>query len=81
MPKTKYFHELSLDKMLESHDWTYHYSDDHRWWKKGREEMNIINDKIKEIGGWCPRIVTIWNQHAPKSMHTSMEWQDKIKNL
>ena len=82
MPKTKYFHELSLDKMLETHDWSYQYSDDHSWYKKGNEENNIIHEKIKELGGWCPRIVTMWNKHAPhKSMETSMKWQNMIKKL
>ena len=54
MPNNKnipYFHELSLDKMLESHDWTYQYSDDHSWYKKGNKERNTIHNKIKEIGG------------------------------
>ena len=81
MPKAKYFHELSLDKMLEYHDWFYQYSDDHRYYKKGSEENKIIHEKIKELGGWCPRIVTMWNKHAPKSMQTDMEWQNKLKNL
>ena len=40
------------------------------------------NKKIEELGGWCPRIVTMWNKHAPhKSMETSMKWQNMIKKL
>ena len=79
--KTPYFHELSLDKMLENHDWYYQYSDDHRYYERGSKENDIIHNKIKELGGWCPRIVTMWNKHAPKSMETDMEWQDMIKKL
>ena len=84
MPNNKnipYFHELSLDKMLENHDWYYQYSDDNRYYKRGSKENDIIHNKIKELGGWCPRIVTMWNKHAPKSMETDMEWQDMIKKL
>ena len=68
MLKPKYFHELSLDKMLESHDWTYEYSDDHRYWKKGSNERDIIHDKIKELGGFNKEIINKWNKYAPKSM-------------
>ena len=68
MLKPKYFHELSLDKMLESHDWTYEYSDDHRYWKKGSNERDVIHDKIKELGGFNKEIINKWNKYAPKSM-------------
>tara|TARA_R100001480_G_scaffold67300_1_gene78795 strand:+ start:88 stop:342 length:255 start_codon:yes stop_codon:yes gene_type:complete len=79
--KIPYFHELSLDKMLENHDWYYQYSDDNRYYERGSKENDIIHNKIKELGGWCPRIVTMWNKHAPKSMETDMEWQNMIKKL
>ena len=84
MPNNKnipYFHELSLDKMLEAHDWYYQYSDDHRYYKKGSEQQNIIHKKIKELGGWNQEIVDKYNKFAPKSMQTDMEWQDMIKKL
>ena len=68
MHKPLYFHELSLDKMLKAHDWTYEYSDDHRYWERGRKEMSIINDKIKELGGWSQKIVNKYNKYAPKSI-------------
>lgn len=29
-------------KMLESHDWTYQYSDDHVRWTKGRQQRAAI---------------------------------------
>ena len=84
MPNNKnipYFHELSLDKMLESHDWTYQYSDDHRYWRKGSDERNIIHNKIKELGGFNKEIVKKWNKFAPKGEQTDMEWQEMIKKL
>ena len=31
-------------KLLYSHDWTYQYSDDHRYYKKGRAEEKRLKD-------------------------------------
>lgn len=39
-----------FQKMLKEHDWTYMYSDDHRYWVKGSEEMKKIQAYIKEHG-------------------------------
>ena len=50
MPKTKYFHELSLDKMLEAHDWYYQYSDDNRYYKRGSKENDIIHIRDDKTG-------------------------------
>ena len=33
---------LTLKTLLEKHDWTYNYSDDHRAWVKGKEEADEI---------------------------------------
>ena len=63
--KPLYFHELTLEQMLESHDFTYEYSDDHRYWKQGSQECKIINDKVKEMGGWSKEICDLWNKYAP----------------
>ena len=81
MPKIPHFDELSLNKMLESHDWTYQYSEDHKYWVKGRQESLIIKDKIKEMGGWNQKMVDRWNKFAPKGEQTDMEWQNMIKKL
>ena len=39
-----------LEKMLGSHDWTYEYSDDYRYWTRGADERSRIHAKIKELG-------------------------------
>jgi len=32
-------------KLLNSHDWQYHFSDDHRQWQRGREQRaQILQD-------------------------------------
>ena len=46
--------EMDLfERMLESHDWTYHYSDDHRYYTKGRDEahkIRIMMERLEEAG-------------------------------
>ena len=79
MLKPKYFHELSLDKMLESHDWTYQYSDDHRYYKQGSQEYKIINEKVKEMGGWSKELADLWNKYAPSSHQKDWEWIKKYQ--
>ena len=32
--------------MLEKHDWTYNYSDDHRAWVKGKEQSDEIRRQM-----------------------------------
>ena len=29
--------------LLKVHDWSYQYSDDHRYWTKGRDQDNMIH--------------------------------------
>ena len=37
-------------KLCKHHDWTFEYSDDHRAWKKGREERDFLMSCVKEGG-------------------------------
>jgi len=62
----KYFHELTLSKMIQHHDFTYECSDDHRAWKNGRSERALINEQLNKTG-WTDEIVTQWNKYAPKN--------------
>ena len=82
MPKQLYFHELSLKEMIKNHDFTYEYSDDHRYYKRGSQEYKIINNKVKEMGGWNEKIVELWNKYAPKhgSFQKDWEWVKKYNN-
>ena len=34
-------------RLLQRHDWSYNYSDDHRMWTKGRDEANMIEHILK----------------------------------
>ena len=46
--------EMDLfEVMLQKHDWTYHYSDDHRYYTKGRDEahkIRIMMERLEEAG-------------------------------
>ena len=33
--------------LLKAHDWSYQYSDDHRYWQKGRDEANMIDHILR----------------------------------
>jgi len=35
--------------MLETHDWFYTYSDDHRYYTKGRDQRNAIYDAFDSL--------------------------------
>jgi hypothetical protein len=79
MPKLLYFHELTLEQMLESHDFTYEYSDDHRYYTQGSQEYKIINNKVKEMGGWTKELTDLWNKYAPNSHQKDWEWINKYQ--
>ena len=37
-----------LETLLKQHDWTYQYSDDHRWYKAGQQEATRIREVMQE---------------------------------
>lgn len=37
-----------LEKELRSHDWYYHYSDDHSVWSRGRAQWQKISALLKK---------------------------------
>jgi hypothetical protein len=40
---------VNLDRLLQFHDWSYEFSDDHRVWKRGTDERNAINQEQKRL--------------------------------
>lgn len=51
---------------LESHDWSYTYSDDHKTWESGSKSRKTLLELQKQID---PDF-QVWNTVAPE------EWQD-----
>lgn len=42
-----------LESMLQNHDWTYHFSDDHRAYIKGRDQsqkIRVMMGRLKKMG-------------------------------
>jgi hypothetical protein len=39
----------TFKSMLETHDWFYSYSDDHRYYKRGRDQRALINKALDEL--------------------------------
>lgn len=52
--------------MLNTHDWNYHYSDDHSVWLKGAEN----EQKLLDIAKSDSELMHLWQQ----------EWTKRIKN-
>ena len=74
----KYFHELTIEEMFEHHDHTYMMADDNRYYENGRRESEIIEDKVKSIGGWTKELVELWNKYAPgdeKNDRFQKDWE------
>ena len=74
MSNKKYYDDLTLEEMFKAHDWTYMYSDDNRYYTSGRRQKELIDNKIKESGGWSQDILKIHNKQCPKPMQMSEEW-------
>ena len=34
-------------RLLQRHDWSYNYSDDHRVWQRGQDESNMIQHILR----------------------------------
>tara|TARA_Y100001938_G_scaffold132467_1_gene190779 strand:+ start:343 stop:594 length:252 start_codon:yes stop_codon:yes gene_type:complete len=64
--KPIYFKDLSLKDMFKYHDHTYMMSDDRRYYESGRMERDIIEDKVKSVGGWTKELCELYNKYAPK---------------
>ena len=48
---------MNIDKfhqMLASHDWTYPYADDYRYWSAGRKQADLIDYELKLHPEWIP---------------------------
>ena len=73
--KPIYFEDLTLEQMFEHHDHTYMMSDDNRYYESGRRERDIIEDKIKSVGGWTKELVDLYNKYAPSDERFQKDWE------
>jgi len=59
----------TLESLLKTHDWFYQYSDDHRVWKKGRDQEDEIR-RQKDIccGLGLDSVANeLYNKYRPKN--------------
>ena len=77
----RYFEDLTIKEMFEHHDHTYMMSDDHRYYQNGRNEADIIEQKVADNGGWTEELVDEWNKYAPNDskFQKDFEWIKKFK--
>ena len=61
---------VNLDRLLQFHDWTYEFSDDHRVWKRGVAERDNINQEQKRLVdsklATVEEVQELTNKYAPK---------------
>lgn len=76
-----YFEDLTLKEMFKHHDHTYMMSDDNRAYENGRYQSSIIEDKVKESGGWTKELVDLYNKYAPseEGFQKDWKWMQEIK--
>lgn len=57
----------TLKSMLETHDWFYTYSDDHRYYKRGQEESEKIRAEIERLSeeGFRAEACELYNEMKP----------------
>ena len=76
--KPRYFKDLSLEEMFECHAHTYMMSDDNRYYESGRMERDIIEDKVKSVGGWTKELCELYNKYAPETFGKDWEWMQQF---
>lgn len=58
-----------FEKLLQAHDWTYTYSDDHRVWKKGVAEetqINLARNLLADQGVDKVTLDELYSKYKPK---------------
>ena len=60
-----------FETMLRGHDWCYNYSDDHRYYTRGRQQRDAIERAIKELTeqGLREQAVELFNELSPDDFH------------
>ena len=60
-----------FEAMLRGHDWFYHYSDDHRYYTRGRDQRDAIDRAIAELTkqGLREEARQLFNDLSPDGFH------------
>ena len=62
---------INLDRLLQFHDWSYEFSDDHSVWKSGMSERKAINQEQRRLisNGLATveEVLELTQKYAPKT--------------
>ena len=60
-----------LEVLLKGHDWFFHYSDDHRYYYRGRDQRDAIDKAIVELTeqGLRESARQLFNDLSPDEFH------------
>ena len=60
-----------LEKALKTHDWYFHYSDDHRYYTRGKAERDQIDRLINKAyaDGFGEEARQLFNDLSPSDFH------------
>ena len=62
---------INLDRLLQFHDWSYEFSDDHSVWKRGTAERKAINQEQQRLisNGLATveEVLELTQKYAPKT--------------
>lgn len=66
----------NLEQLMKNHDWTYHYSDDHRVWRRGEESSARLTSAMQTLKsqGLEQQVQALWEQYCPWS-ETNGGWR------
>ena len=79
--KPQYFSDLTLKQMFKYHDHTYMMSDDHIAYERVRAQVQIIEDKVQQAGGWSEKMCKLFNKYAPNDemFQKDFKWISKYE--
>lgn len=65
---------LVLSQRLREHDWTYQYSDDHRYWRAGEASWKRILELLRRARseGKTEEARALWVEHCPKNQNGTL---------
>jgi hypothetical protein len=67
----------TLINLLKSHDWYYHYSDDHSKWINGVQSQRAIYDAMDELGN-TDDVKQLYYEYMPKHLFDKIEKSNAI---
>lgn len=67
----------TLINLLKSHDWYYHYSDDHSKWLNGVQSEQAITDIMQELGN-TEYVKHLYYKHMPEPLRDRVQQANAI---